>query len=129
MVNPTITYLIRFSNMSPKSHAHRLAYQKEYRTMQRENYLRSRDKYRMKMKEVYNRLKCGPCMDCKVQYNPWQMQFDHRNPELKSFQVSKNASSITEKVLSEIKKCDLVCANCHADRTHKRRLLCKATNQ
>lgn len=64
-----------------------------------------------------------PCLDCK-QIFPWYiMQFDHRDPTTKIAPVSQLArTTITQEyLLKEIKKCDLVCANCHAIRTYQRR--------
>jgi hypothetical protein len=105
----------------------RAEYRKHYNQEQRKTYLQSKQKYNQKRMEVYNRLKCAPCTDCGKQYNPWIMQFDHRDPSNKSFQVSRMATALSKRVLDEIKKCDLVCANCHADRTHLRRLKCKTS--
>ena len=71
------------------------------------------------------RFKDVPCMDCNVIY-PWHvMDFDHRLDEQKSFTIARKGSRkatperIAE-VMKEIAKCDLVCANCHRDRTYKR---------
>ena len=60
-------------------------------------------------------------MDCKIEYPPWVMQYDHRPDEVKEFnlcKVGKSAEKITTlQILEEIKKCDVVCANCHMHRT------------
>lgn len=72
-------------------------------------------------------LKKGPCADCGVQYEPWIMQWDHL-PERgsKEFQLaSVTANNISRKrILNEIKKCELVCANCHMARSHNRLSTC-----
>lgn len=70
-----------------------------------------------------------PCADCGVPYRYWVMQLDHV-PErgAKSFTVSLTYTSgrdrrvvvSREALLAEIAKCDVVCANCHAERTHSR---------
>jgi hypothetical protein len=78
---------------------------------------------RLKYMEFVNRLKMILCADCGVQYNPWIMEFDHRNPDTKKYDVSRlvGAGCVSMKLLkTEIQKCDVVCSNCHADRTHKR---------
>ena len=63
-----------------------------------------------------------PCTDCGVQYDPWVMDFDHLRD--KKFDVSTAAQNLSkEVVLAEIEKCEVVCANCHRQRTHKRRPL------
>jgi len=80
-----------------------------------------RSKKRQTKRQMYlNRLKTTPCKDCGRQYNPWQMQFDHRNPEEKLFGIASFKNVSLEVLNLEIAKCDVVCANCHADRTHNR---------
>jgi len=52
------------------------------------------------------------------------MDFDHREGEEKLFNISAlnaNRWVSVAQLLAEIKKCDLVCANCHRERTHQRR--------
>lgn len=66
-------------------------------------------------------IKRTPCVDCGVQYEPWIMQFDHREGEVKNGVVAKLVNEYKrKKVFEEIAKCDIVCANCHADRTYQR---------
>jgi hypothetical protein len=51
------------------------------------------------------------------------MQFDHRPGEGKSFDVASAVRGYSRKrILAEIAKCDLVCANCHAVRTYRRQI-------
>lgn len=59
-----------------------------------------------------------PCADCGMRYPYYVMQFDHLRD--KKFGINKIRSHSWEKVLEEISKCDLVCANCHAIRTFNR---------
>lgn len=48
------------------------------------------------------------------------MQFDHTEDN-KLFNVSKMMGNVSDKrLLDEIAKCELVCANCHAVRTYSR---------
>ncbi len=62
-----------------------------------------------------------PCSDCGVYYPAYVMDFDHRDPETKSFNISQKAKSGSRKQLwEEIAKCDVVCSNCHRERTHGR---------
>jgi hypothetical protein len=77
--------------------------------------------YRREFRQFVDFAKSKPCHDCGIQYAPWIMQFDHRNPKEKSFTI---ASAVRAKIKrgiveEEIKKCDVVCANCHAERTHR----------
>jgi hypothetical protein len=75
--------------------------------------------FRKKRVEFINRFKMQPCMDCHMQYNPWVMHFDHRDPKIKTFGIARERSIALKKLEIEISKCDVVCANCHAERTHK----------
>lgn len=70
-----------------------------------------------------NTLRDHPCMDCKGSFPTCVMEFDHREGEAKTAAVAKMVtdSYSKESILAEIQKCDLVCANCHRIRTHRRR--------
>jgi hypothetical protein len=53
------------------------------------------------------------------------MDFDHRPGETKCFNLAIAAGQTRlswAKMLAEIAKCDVVCANCHRKRTHRRRV-------
>lgn len=65
-------------------------------------------------------LKSKPCTDCGVTYPPYVMDFDHvRGVKLIEIACITNLRDTT-KLHAEIEKCDLVCANCHRERTHAR---------
>src|SRR5438477_1746010 len=61
-----------------------------------------------------------PCQDCGGTFKPHQMDFDHRVPEQKSFNVTASRAMLMrrDRLLQEIAKCDIVCANCHSARTY-----------
>lgn len=82
---------------------------------------RSHQKQNLQRNRAYViRAKSRPCVDCHVQYNPWIMQFDHREPSQKRFEMSELRHNYSlKKLQSEIDKCDVVCANCHQDRTYR----------
>jgi len=61
-----------------------------------------------------------PCADCRIKYPYWIMDFDHRPGEVKQFEVSRSWHSKAAMEL-EISKCDVVCSNCHRNRTEQRR--------
>lgn len=85
----------------------------------REYMKRRRDARR----SVIEKIKSAPCTDCKNTFHPVAMQFDHRTGTQKLFNIGERYASVPEDVLmEEIAKCDLVCANCHAVRTHTGRL-------
>lgn len=61
-----------------------------------------------------------PCLDCGVIYPPCVMEYDHLDNKL--FNVSegvRNGYSLI-KIQDEIKKCELVCSNCHKLRSYNR---------
>jgi hypothetical protein len=66
--------------------------------------------------------KSKPCIDCHMSYPYYIMQFDHIPGSHKKFNVSQAVTSkkSLDQIKEEIAKCELVCANCHAFRTHKR---------
>jgi hypothetical protein len=68
------------------------------------------------------RRKRNRCTDCKRRYPYYVMTFDHvPGRGTKLFGLSKVRNHTMQEVIDELKKCDLVCANCHAKRTHRRR--------
>ena len=72
---------------------------------------------------VRNIKESNPCTDCKAYYPYYVMQFDHLGVETKLKAVGSMATEnySLAKIQAEIDKCELVCANCHAFRTHTRR--------
>ncbi len=69
-----------------------------------------------------------PCMDCEGVFPFYVMDFDHRPEEVKEFKISDNAihratSERIAKWMKEIDKCDLVCSNCHRERTFDRSIV------
>lgn len=84
----------------------------------------SRDSYDRR-KAWRDSLKEGqPCVDCGQVFPPCCMDWDHVRGE-KCFNVSQAAIFKSKEVtLREISKCELVCANCHRIRTHRRKETC-----
>lgn len=79
------------------------------------------DSTRKQCREYIKKLKTKtPCADCGINYPYWIMQFDHLRDKEFTIGLSGNHSSMT-RVLEEIDKCEIVCANCHANRTHMRK--------
>ena len=101
--------------------------QQEYR---REHYRKNRAKYLAKVKDrkaqllrILRRAKDKPCADCGVKYPYYVMDLDHRQGECKlgNFAAVIRWGALTENSLRlEIAKCEVVCANCHRMRTHRR---------
>lgn len=73
--------------------------------------------------EWYVGLKTGrPCTDCGGTFHPAAMQWDHLPGHVKTADLAAlGRRGGRKRVLEEIEKCELVCANCHATRPHLRR--------
>jgi hypothetical protein len=88
--------------------------------------------YRKKIRQfIIDYKSATPCVDCGHKFNYYVMQFDHLPQFTKRFAIAKfytYTHNLTE-VIKEIKKCDLVCGNCHTERSHKRRLESTETKQ
>ena len=70
----------------------------------------------------YQALKSGQCVYCGGTFHPAAMQFDHPPGVRKSGNVGDiRRRHNRPRLLAEIAKCELVCANCHAMRTFNRR--------
>jgi hypothetical protein len=76
------------------------------------------------MKDQVRELKNKPCADFKQTYPYFVMDFDHRDDEVKLFEIADDLAtrvvSTYAKLDAEIAKCDVVCANCHRIRTQAR---------
>jgi hypothetical protein len=57
----------------------------------------------------------GRCVRCGYSRCAGALHVHHRDPSLKTFQVSGSHSRSWEKVLVELGGCELLCANCHAE--------------
>lgn len=64
--------------------------------------------------------KGGKCEKCGYSNNIAALQFHHRDPSSKKFQLDMRSLSNRKEVviLKELKKCDLLCANCHLETHH-----------
>ncbi len=107
-------------------------YEKKYREDNREKLRVGSRLYREVNKDKIKKQSVGfwvkekyegvPCLDCEIAFPFYVMDFDHRPEEVKEFRISQNAihratPERIAKVMKEIAKCDLVCSNCHRERT------------
>lgn len=99
----------------------RLRNPEKARANDRKNRERNAARQYREARAKFNALKDGPCSDCDVRYPPYVMQWDHRDSSQKEFTIGQSTRVAWRRVLAEVAKCDLVCANCHAVRTHERR--------
>ena len=74
----------------------------------------------LNFRNFLNEQKEKACFDCKKKYPIECMQFDHvRGQKLYNIGTMMNKSFVALK--KEMKKCDLLCSNCHAVRTKRRK--------
>jgi len=79
-------------------------------------YSQERSDKKSKIREHLNELKRdSACSKCGFD-NPVALQFHHKNPESKKYTIGTMASQgyPLETIEKEIKKCIILCANCHA---------------
>jgi len=71
---------------------------------------------RRKRKEELVKMLGGHCVECGYNKSVTALSFHHKNPENKLFDISNNGNLMKkwEIVVSEAKKCELLCLNCHA---------------
>ena len=71
--------------------------------------------------DLLDQLRSVPCSDCGGVFPQCAMDFDHRDPATKVRHVTRMIMGSIERMLAEVAKCDIVCANCHRLRTFNRR--------
>jgi hypothetical protein len=89
----------------------------------REHYLKNKEKYIKNTQNYKNiiiewfinekkKLKCKKCGENKF----WLLDFHHRESKEKDIEISKLARIGSKKrLIEEMKKCDVLCSNCHRD--------------
>jgi hypothetical protein len=79
---------------------------------------------RLRNKAYVDGLKANtPCEDCGFIYPPYVMQFDHVLEGKRNAVANLVREGVSIQVIqTEIDKCELVCSNCHAERTHSRKV-------
>jgi len=98
-----------------------------HKILRKEHYIKNKKKIILQVyarKDRYyewiNTLKNKPCKDCGRNYPPYIMDFDHLKNKKFSISNVRRGDLSKETVLNEISKCDLVCSNCHRERTYQR---------
>ena len=59
------------------------------------------------------------CIRCGFAGHPAALSLDHRDPLTKVVKVSSMFSYSWEKILAEVDKCDVMCANCHQIKSYE----------
>lgn len=118
---------IEFDSLTPCKMAYknplddraRAARRKHYDLNKEQYYERNKIARDEKRKYIYDLKESTPCKDCGKIYPHYVMDFDHVR-DTKISNVSKLTTKSWKGLLSEIDKCEIVCANCHRARTHTR---------
>jgi hypothetical protein len=70
--------------------------------------------YRQKMIALIREIKLQKgCVKCGYKEHYAALDFHHRNPKTKSFNISEKKTVGKNILLKEIEKCDILCVNCH----------------
>jgi hypothetical protein len=85
------------------------------------SFYRKMERRRVTALEFIKNAKSNPCVDCKNSYLPIAMDFDHVSHKQINITDLPRKRPTIGKIIKEIAKCDLVCANCHRIRTHLQR--------
>ena len=109
---------LEMENMPHKRIQARRASSRKHYASNKEQYQIRNQRRKVEARDLIDRLKDQPCMDCWERYPSFVMQFDHRDPATKLFNVGSMLSESQERIATEVAKCDVICANCHAIRTH-----------
>jgi hypothetical protein len=101
----------------------RRGYDREYHRRTRSLRLAQKRAYAAAYFKWYQGLKRGPCADCGGVFPPPAMSFDHLPGTEKVDDVANLVRKHRGKsvIMAEIRKCELVCVNCHALRSSARR--------
>lgn len=99
-----------------------------HRQARRDHYQRNKERYLERARQTEDEIraylrevKSAPCADCGQSYPHYVMDLDHRPGEVKLCgPTSLPRSGSMKKAIAEVAKCDVVCANCHRERTARR---------
>lgn len=86
---------------------------KNHEKRRKEIVKKHQDAVRKRFRDKLFPFKNKPCARCGRLFPDTVMQFHHLNPKLKKFSITRGWSMKWTEVLKEIKKCIVVCANCH----------------
>jgi hypothetical protein len=97
--------------------------EKIYKKPERQQWRRD---HRQSVQDWVDEQKKVPCTDCEIEYPPYVMDFDHVRPGKTKNVTKMIGRNSKELIAAEIALCEVVCSNCHRERTYQRRLTAKA---
>lgn len=77
-----------------------------------------RKAHRDRNRELAQEYLGGVCASCGTKE---QLEFDHINPEDKSYTIGNRISSAWETIVTELDKCQLLCSGCHVEKSNEER--------
>lgn len=78
-----------------------------------------RNRHQRRLQDIVNAAKDRPCADCGREFPSYVMDLDHVRGEKVMAVGAMVARCVSyERLLAEIAKCDVVCSNCHRERTY-----------
>lgn len=82
----------------------------------KEYIIKKVSEHRLRNKKRLVELKGGKCQRCLYDKCLAALEFHHRDPSTKRFNLTlTNMTQKWSRVLEEAEKCDLLCANCHRE--------------
>jgi len=93
----------------------RKIWDKKYRIKTRENAIRNGRRYRKQGRNFLNKLKVKSSCELCGEQHPACLVFHHKNPQEKLYNTNSMLQQrySIKKIKKEIKKCSILCANCH----------------
>jgi hypothetical protein len=106
-----------------RARTHARALERRRRRVEEGGHPKTESRLRREQTALLQELRDVPCTDCRQRFPFFAMEFDHRDPTAKAFELTRMLGRLaTEELVEEANKCDIVCANCHRKRTYERRL-------
>ena len=109
---------VNFQLRSDKQNPNKTYYYYHCTVCKEEQWRTHNEKRKERQKEIKIKLialKGGGCQICGYSKCNQALHFHHLDPKQKEFKISKANRKSLPKILEEIEKCILVCANCHAE--------------
>ena len=73
-------------------------------------------------KTIQNYKQAHGCQECGYNKNPHALQFDHLRDKKANVSDMIRSDYGHDTIWKEIQKCQILCANCHAEITHQRKI-------
>lgn len=103
-----------YSKNKARHYANQLAYNAANPDKRKVYATKYREAKRLRVYEFKN----VPCIRCGGRFHPVCMDFHHRDPSTKLFEISRSMCTSFAKLTAEMEKCDVLCANCHRIAEH-----------